>query len=165
MPQAKVINERKIRISTGASFIAWKYGETEIELLEGVRDDSLLLKKECVRFTDMAQRRTDTTDIREKIRLKESYPEPESILHYDVNVVEEHRQIAKGKAVIEASLYYSILYMPVSDAASKEDQDGKGNAVGGAPVYVRRKNRFYSVSETAGYKDDETAGSIIKFVY
>ena len=118
VPQAKVINERKIRISTGASFIAWKYGETEIELLEGVRDDSLLLKKECVRFTDMAQRRTDTTDIHEKIRLKESYPEPESILHYDVNVVEEHRQIAKGKAVIEASLYYSILYMPVSDRKS-----------------------------------------------
>lgn len=163
VPQAKVINERKIRISTGASFRAWKYGETEIELLEGVRDDSLLLKKECVRFTDMAQRRTDTTDIREKIRLKESYPEPESILHYDVNVVEEHRQIAKGKAVIEASLYYSILYMPVSDAASKEDQDGKGNDVGGAPVYVRGKTDFTQFLRLPDIKDDETAGSIIKF--
>ena len=111
----------------------------------------------------MAQRRTDTTDIREKIRLKESYPEPESILHYDVNVVEEHRQIAKGKAVIEASLYYSILYMPVSDAASKEDQDGKGNAVGGAPVYVRGKTDFTQFLRLPDIKDDETAGSIIKF--
>lgn len=163
VPQAKVINERKIRISTGASFGAWKYGETEIELLEGVRDDSLLLKKERVRFTDMAQRRTDTTDIREKIRLKESYPEPESILRYDMNVVEEHRQIAKGKAVIEASLYYSILYMPVSDTASEEDRDEKGDAPHAAPVYVRGKTDFTQFLRLPDIKDDETAGSIVKF--
>lgn len=163
VPQAKVINERKIRISTGASFGAWKYGETEIELLEGVRDDSLLLKKERVRFTDMAQRRTDTTDIREKIRLKESYPEPESILRYDMNVVEDRRQIAKGKAVIEASLYYSILYMPVSDAASGEDRDEKGDPQAVPPVYVRGKTDFTQFLRLPDIKDDETAGSIVKF--
>ena len=70
IPEAKVINERKIRISAGAAFSAWEYGDTEMELLEGVRDDSLLLKKDRVNFTDMAQRRTDTTGIRERIRLK-----------------------------------------------------------------------------------------------
>ncbi len=160
MPEAKVINERKIRISTGASFNAWEYGDTEMELLEGVRDDSLLLKKERVRFTDMAQRRTDTTDIREKIRLKESYPEPKSILRQEMNVVENHRQISKGKAVVEASLYYSILYMPESSEALDAD-DGASDAA--VPVYVRGKVDFTQFLRLPDVKDDETAGSIVKF--
>ena len=159
MPEAKVINERKIRISTGASFNAWEYGDTEMELLEGVRDGSLLLKKERVRFTDMAQRRTDTTDIRERIRLKESYPEPKSILCHEMNVVENHRQISKGKAVVEASLYYSILYMPESTAAASSDS-ATDEAV---PVYVRGKVDFTQFLRLPDVKDDETAGSIVKF--
>lgn len=160
MPEAKVINERKIRISTGASFNAWEYGDTEMELLEGVRDDSLLLKKERVRFTDMAQRRTDTTDIRERIRLKESYPEPKSILRHEMNVVENHRQISKGKAVVEASLYYSILYMPEASAAQGADDSASDAAV---PVYVRGKVDFTQFLRLPDVKDDETAGSIVKF--
>ncbi len=158
-PEAKVINERKIRISVGAAFGAWEYGETEMELLEGVRDDSLLLKKERVRFTDMAQRRTDTTDIHEKIRIKESYPEPKSILRHEMNVVENHRQISKGKAVVEASLYYSILYMPEASAASSADPT-TDEAV---PVYVRGKVDFTQFLRLPDVKDDETAGSIVKF--
>lgn len=154
MPEAKVINERKIRISAGAAFSAWEYGDTEIELLEGVRDDSLLLKKDRVHFTDMAQRRTDTTGIRERIRLKESYPEPESILRYEMNVVEDHHQISKGKAIVEASLYYSILYMPESG----DQQENKA-----APVYVRGKIDFTQFLRLPDIKDDEIKGSIVKF--
>ncbi len=159
MPEAKVINERKIRISTGASFNVWEYGDTEMELLEGVRDESLLLKKERVCFTDMAQRRTDTTDIHERIRLKESYPEPKTILRHEMNVVENHRQISKGKAVVEASLYYSILYMPEPSAVVSADPT-TDEAV---PVYVRGKVDFTQFLRLPDVKDDEAAGSIVKF--
>lgn len=157
--EAKVINERKIRITAGASFKAWEYGETEMELLEGARDDSLLLKKERVRFTDMAQRRADTTDIRERIRLKDNYPEPKTILRYEMNVVEDHRQISKGKAVIDASLYYGILYMPKEPAAP----DGSEASEGAAPVYVRGKADFTQFLRLPDVKDDEAAGSIVNF--
>lgn len=157
IPEAKVINERKIRISAGAAFSAWEYGDTEMELLEGVRDDSLLLKKDRVNFTDMAQRRTDTTGIRERIRLKDSYPEPESILCYEMNVVEDHHQISKGKAIVEASLYYSILYMPESGGKQEDNVD---KAV---PVYVRGKIDFTQFLRLADVKDDEVKGSIVKF--
>jgi hypothetical protein len=150
--QSKVINERKIRISAGASFTVHEYGENEIELLEGVRDDSLLLKKDTIRFTDMAQQRTDTTDIKEKIRIKDSLPAPERILRYDVNAVENHRQLSRGKAVVEGSLYYSILYLPETE----EDTDT-------LPVYMRGKSEFTQFLRLPEMNDEETAGSIVKF--
>lgn len=149
---SKVINERKIRVSAEASFSVREYGDIEIELLEGVRDESLLLKKEKIRFTDMAQRKTDTTDIREKIRLKDSAPVPRRILRYDTDVVENHRQISKGKAVIEASVYYSILYAP--------EADGEGEAL---PVFMRGRTEFTQFLRLPEISDEEIAGSIVNF--
>lgn len=149
---SRVINERKIRVSAHASFTLREYGDTEIELLEGVRDESLLLKKEKIRFTDMAQRRTDTAEIREKIRLKDSAPVPRRILRYDTDIVENHRQISKGKAVIEASVYYSILYAPEADGETEV-----------LPVFMRGKTEFTQFLRLPEVSDDEIAGSIVNF--
>lgn len=149
---SRVINERKIRVSAQASFTIREYGDTEIELLEGVRDESLLLKKEKIRFTDMAQRRTDTAEIREKIRLKDSAPVPRRILRYDTDIVENHRQISKGKAVIEASVYYSILYAP--------EADGETEAL---PVFMRGKTEFTQFLRLPEVSDEDIAGSIVNF--
>ena len=61
--KARVINERKIRISVELRCSVKKYSEEEAEFLEGVRDSELNLRKETIYFTDIAQRRRDTTDI------------------------------------------------------------------------------------------------------
>lgn len=165
---SKVINERKIRVSAGASFQVKEYGESEIEFLEGVRDESLLLKKEKIRFTDMAQRRTDTIDIHEKIRMKDSQLRPSRILKYDVNVVETHRQIAKGKAVIEANAYYSILYVPeTEDKDAGGDMQGRNagdsGQTGEMPVFFRGKTEFTQFIRLPDTSAEDAAGSIVSF--
>ncbi|MGN1350615.1 MAG: SPOCS domain-containing protein [Anaerovoracaceae bacterium] len=150
--QSRVINERKIRIAATMEFTLRDYGETEIELLEGVRDESLLLRKETLFFTDLAQRRTDTTNVREKIRLKDSYPAPEQILRSEVNVVEHHHQIARGKAVITGNLYFSILYLPETEAETEP-----------LPVYYRGRTDFTQFIRLGEMDDSEIAGSTVHF--
>ena len=149
---SRVINERKIRIAAAAEFTLRDYGDTEIELLEGVRDDSLLLRKETLSFTDLAQRRTDTVDVREKIRLKDSYPVPEQILRSEVSVAEHHHQIARGKAVITGNLYYSILYLPEAEAGAEP-----------LPVFYRGKTEFTQFIRLNEMEDSEIAGSTVRF--
>ena len=150
---AKVINERKIRVRAEIRCTVKKYIEEETEFLEGVRDGELNLKKETIRFTDIAQRRTDTTDVSGEVIFKDNMPELEKILSYDVNVVELRRQIGKGKAVIDACAYYSILYMPKAGSTLAE-----GEAEGCAdsseiPVFYRGKlefTQFIKLPDTSG---------------
>lgn len=140
--KAKVINERKIRIQAEIRCTIKKYMEEETEFLEGVRDGELNLRKETICFTDIAQRRTDTTDVSGEVVFKENMPELERILNYDVNVVEGRRQIGKGKAVIDACAYYSILYIPKVGGASEEgDAEGSSDETP-IPVFYRGKLEF-----------------------
>ncbi len=140
--KAKVINERKIRIRAEIRCTVKKYMEEETEFLEGVRDGELCLRKETIRFTDIAQRRTDTTDVSGEVAFKENMPELERVLNYDVNVVESRRQIGKGKAVIDACAYYSILYIPKAGSVSAEgESEGCSDDVP-VPVFYRGKLEF-----------------------
>lgn len=160
--ESRVINERKVRITAGAVFEVKEFSDREIELLEGVRNDDLLLKKEKVCFTDLALRRTEIIDIEESIRLKDSLPAPGRILKYDVNVVENHRQMAKGKAVVEAAVYYSILYLPET-AESEESAARNTEGESTIPVFFRGKTEFTHFIRLPELKDMETAGSAVNF--
>ncbi len=148
-----VINERKIRVNASVVFHISDYGDTEIELLEGVADDSLLLKKEKIRFTDMAYRKSDTAELSEKIILRDNYPEPASILKYDVNIVENHRQISKGKVILEASLYYSILYIP------EKEEDAEGML----PIFYRGKTDFTQFIRVPDLSAGEITGLVVNY--
>ncbi len=147
---AKVINERKIRIRAEIRCTVKKYVQEETEFLEGVRDSELSLKKETIHFTDIAQRRTDTMDVSGEVVFRENMPKPEKILHYDISVAEVRRQIGKGKAVIDACAFYSILYFPEAqpaekgDPAQEEKQDGdkKTDENGILPVFYRGRLEF-----------------------
>lgn len=140
--KARVINERKIRISAELRCTIRKYCDEETEFLEGVRDGELNLRKETIRFTDIAQRRRDTMDISGEVVFKENMPEPGQILNYDVNIVESRRQIGRGKAVIDAGAYYSILYMPKTGGASSKDPEESGEDDERIPVFCRGKIDF-----------------------
>ena len=145
---AKVINERKIRVRAEIRCNAKKYVQEETEFLEGVKDSELSLRKETIRFTDIAQRRTDTMDVSGEVLFKENMPEAEKILHYDIDVMEVRRQIGKGKAVIDACAYYSILYFPKQEereAVNTADSEGERETESGSgfiPVFYRGKLEF-----------------------
>ena len=140
--KSKVINERKIRIQAEVRCTVKKYIEEETEFLEGVRDGELNLRKETICFTDIAQRRTDTTDVSGEVIFKENMPELDRILNYDVNVVEGRRQVGKGKAVIDACAYYSILYIPKAGAVSEEGETEGCSEDTPIPVFYRGKLEF-----------------------
>lgn len=150
---SRVINERKIRISVTMDFKISDYGEKEIELLEGVTDDSLLLRKEKISFTDMAYRKNDSVEISEKIKLRENQPEPVSVLKYEVNAVENHRQISKGKIILEGSLYYTIMYIPA---------DAEEN-VSCIPVLHRGKTDFTQFIRLPDLSASEISGLTVNY--
>ena len=150
---SRVVNERKIRINASVNFNIADYGDREIELLEGVKDDALLLRKEKISFTDMAYRKTDTAEIDEKILVRDNQPEPAAILRYDINAVENHRQISKGKIIIEGSLYYSILYVPVVE-------EENSNSI---PVYYRGKTDFTQFFRLPDLSAGEITGLVVNY--
>ena len=150
---SRVVNERKIRINASVNFNIADYGDREIELLEGVKDDALLLRKEKISFTDMAYRKTDTAEIDEKILVRDNQPEPVAILRYDINAVENHRQISKGKIIIEGSLYYSILYVPAVE-------EEKSNSI---PVYYRGKTDFTQFFRLPDLSAGEITGLVVNY--
>ncbi len=150
---SRVVNERKIRINASVNFNIADYGDREIELLEGVKDDALLLRKEKISFTDMAYRKTDTADIDEKIVVRDNLSDPAAILRYDINAVENHRQISKGKIIIEGSLYYSILYVPV-------EEEEKTTSI---PVYYRGKTDFTQFFRLPDLSAGEITGLVVNY--
>ena len=150
---SRVINERKIRVSAAVQFKVLDYGDKEIELLEGVKDDSLLLRKEKIKFTDMAFRKSDGTEISEKIVVRDNLPEPATILKHSVNAVENHRQISKGKIIIEGSLYYSILYVPVSEEENPST----------IPTFCRGKTDFTQFFRLPDLSAGEITGLVVNY--
>jgi hypothetical protein len=73
------------------------------------KEELQVLHKE-MEFTDIALRKTETVEISEEIPLKEGLPEIDKILCYNVNLVENHKQIGNEKAMINAMAYINLLY-------------------------------------------------------
>ena len=106
-----IINERKFRVKAAVVFGIKEYSNVDVEVFEGVRDEEVQMLKEKINLTDVAMRKTEPIEIKEDIILKENSPEIQKILAYDVNVVENHKQITKEKAVINASVYCNVMYL------------------------------------------------------
>ena len=145
---AKVINERKIRVRAEIRCTAKKIC-TGGDGISGRRQRQRTQpEKRDDQVTDIAQRRTDTMDVSGEVLFKENMPEAEKILHYDIDVMEVRRQIGKGKAVIDACAYYSILYFPKQEereAVNTADSEGERETESGSgfiPVFYRGKLEF-----------------------
>lgn len=125
-----IINERKVRIKAVVALGMKEYGSLDVDLFEGVKGEEVQMLKERIRATDVAMRKTQPVEIKEDLLLKDSMPEIERILKYNVNVVENHKQVAKDKAVINASLYCNVMYL----GASPNSDISKANEMGDLPV-------------------------------
>ncbi|HML37073.1 MAG TPA: DUF3794 domain-containing protein [Bacillota bacterium] len=164
-----VINERKFRVSATVVFGIKEYGSVDVEVFEGVRDEEVQMLKEKINLTDVAARKTEPMEIKEDLVLKENMPEIRKILTYDANVVENHKQITKEKAVINASVYCNILYLGAEenpDAMKAEDVAAPESEPVLVPVFYQGKTEFTQFIRLDGdYNPSEQnpAGSKVNF--
>lgn len=123
-----VINERKFRVKAVVVFKIKEYESVEAELFQGLKNDDIQLLKKKVKYTDVAERKKESLEIKEELKLKDGMPEIAKVLRYDVNVVENQKQISKDKAVINASVYYNVMYL-------SDEMEAK-------PVFFQDKSEF-----------------------
>lgn len=106
-----IINERKVKVKATITMNAKEYADVEVEIFEGIKGEDVQMLKEKVMLTDVAFRKTEDLEVREELKIKEAMPSIGKILKYDVNVIENHKQIVKEKAVVNGTLYCNILYL------------------------------------------------------
>ena len=104
-----VVNERKFRAKIELKLCVREYANVEMQVFHGIKDEKLQLLKEKIQITHVSERKSDVIRIEEILPLKESQPKPERILKYDLNIVENHKQVSK--AVINATVYCNVLYL------------------------------------------------------
>ena len=162
-----IINERKFRVKAAVVFGIKEYSSVDVEVFEGVRDEEVQMLKEKINLTDVAMRKTEPIEIKEDLMLKENLPEILKILAYDVNVVENHKQITKEKAVINASVYCNVMYLGAegnTDTVKAEDAETVLEEA--VPVLFQGKTEFTQFIRLDGdYNPSEQnpAGSKVNF--
>ncbi|MEL7654381.1 MAG: SPOCS domain-containing protein [Bacillota bacterium] len=164
-----VVNERKFRIRAAAVFGIREYGNVDIEVFEGLRDEEVQMLKEKISLTDVAARKTETIEVKDDLMLKENSPEILKILSYDVNIVENHKQVTKEKAVINASVYCNVMYLGAdgnADISKAEETDEASGTEMVIPVLYQGKTEFTQFIRLDGdynVNDQNPAGSKVSF--
>ena len=162
-----VVNERKFKVKATVALGLREYSNMDIEIFEGIRDEEVQMLKEKIQLTDVALRKTETAEIKEDLMLKDTMPEIQKILKYDVNVVENHKQITKEKAVINASVYCNIMYLG-TDAATEinKSEIEDNNNEGAIPVLYQGKTeftQFIRLDNDNSHVSQNPAGSKVNF--
>ncbi|MGI6747078.1 MAG: SPOCS domain-containing protein [Anaerovoracaceae bacterium] len=164
-----IINERKFRARATALISIKEYNNVDIEVFEGLRNEEVQMLKENIKFTDVAFRKMDSIEVKEELVLKENMPEIYKILKYDANIVENHKQITKEKAVINASVYFNILYLGAEENTDVAKAENSGAAFKDeilVPVLYQGKTEFTQFIRMDGEddsNDQNPAGSKVNF--
>ena len=162
-----VVNERKFRVRAAVAFGIKEYSSVDVEVFEGLRDEEIQMLKEKINLTDVAARKTEPMEIKDDFMLKENMPEILKVLSYDVNVVENHKQITKEKAVINASVYCNVMYLGAEgspDAAKADVETSTEEEI--VPVLYQGKTEFTQFIRLDGDynpNDQNPAGSKVGF--
>ncbi|MBQ8589495.1 MAG: LysM peptidoglycan-binding domain-containing protein [Firmicutes bacterium] len=127
-----IVNERKLRVKAVVVMEGRRYRKRELELFQGLKGDEVQLLQEKLVITDVARRKTELLELEEDLVLPEGMPEVGKILRCDVNLVENHKQISREKAVISGAAYYNIMYLPLEEDAEAD----------GEPVLYQAKGEF-----------------------
>lgn len=163
-----IVNERKFRVRTAVVFGIKEYGSVDVEVFEGVRDEEVQMLKEKISLTDVSMRKTEPFEIKDDLTLKDNMPEILKILKYDVNVVENHKQVTKEKAVVNASVYCNVMYLGAegsTEAVKAEDAEPTPEEEA-VPVLYQGKTEFTQFIRLDGdynSSDQNPAGSKINF--
>lgn len=116
------INERKFKIKATVILFSKEYQDMQVNIFEGIKDEEVQMLKEKINVTNVAIKVTEDIEVREELTIKDSQPFIGKILKYDVNLIENHKQILKEKAVINGSLYCNILYLGCPDEVHPEPE-------------------------------------------
>ena len=150
-----VINERKFRAKITVLLTMTEYADMEMEFFEGIRGEEVQLLKEKIKITDILYKKCDTVDIHEELPIKEATFDAARILKYDINIVENHKQLTPEKAVINASIYCNVMYL--KDVGGEDEEVEKAMI----PALFQGKTeftQFIPLSDTEGQ-----AGSRLSF--
>jgi LysM repeat protein len=158
-----VVNERKIRVRASLLFGVKEYGSVDVDVFEGLKDEELQMRKEKIGLTEVAARKTESIDVQENFTLEDRMPEILQILKYDVSVVENHKQLTKEKAVINASVYCNVMSL-----GTEKDGDAEADSAAGevTPVFYQGKTEFTQFIRLDGDGipgDSHPAGSKVGF--
>ncbi|QIB68127.1 DUF3794 domain-containing protein [Aminipila butyrica] len=155
-----VINERKFRAKLTVRLTMREYANVEMQVFQGIRGEKLQLLKEKIQMTHVSERKTDVMEINETLALKDSQPKPERILKYDIDIVENHKQVTEDKAVVNATIYCNVLYL-----GSVSDTDGEAGE--GATVTRLSPQLFQGKTEFTQFIPiaNPAEGSKISFHY
>ena len=104
-----VVNERKFRIKASVRVTARQYKDLKADVFEGIIDEDLQMLKEEAEISSIALRKKDSLSVKEDIFPKDDI-RPGAILKQDLYAVENYRQAAGDKVVINGSVYVSLLY-------------------------------------------------------
>ena len=139
-----IVNERKFRVKTAVVFGVREYSNVDVEVFEGVKDEEVQMLKEKINLTDVAVRKREPVEIKEDLALKDTMPEILKILKHQVSVVENHKQITKEKAVINASVYCNVMYLGAEIKADpmKAEENGVNLEEEAIPVLYQGKTEF-----------------------
>ena len=107
------INERKFRVKATIKVCPREYKTKDLRLFRGIEDPQVECLEDRVSMTDVAFRRTETMEFSDDFKLKDGMPDIEKILGYQVTVAENHKQISREKAVINASVICNAIYQGV----------------------------------------------------
>ena len=123
-----VINERKFRVKAVIAAAGREYRSRRMELFQGLRTDDVQMLKENITVTDVILRKSERLELEEDLVLPDALPEIGSVLRCDVNLVENHKQISREKAVISGTAYCNIMYLPKEEGGRTDDGRNIGAA-------------------------------------
>lgn len=135
-----VINERKFKIKATAVIDLKEYRALNLELFEGLRDEEVQMLSETIHLTDVAMRKTESMEISEELPMKDGSGPVGKILCYDVNVVENHKQITAEKAVINGTVYVNAMYL--MEGAAEFDPEEGVETLAAEPMLFQGKAEF-----------------------
>lgn len=144
-----VVNERKFRTKITLKLLLKEYTEKTLNLFENLKGDQIELKKEKIHLTHIALRKTEDMEISEQFSTKDGDSIPVKLLKYDINVVENHKQVTSDKMVINGTMMCNILYM------ARTEKEGE---IKEAPEFLQNKVDFTqfilleNIEKTAGCK-------------
>lgn len=114
-----IVNERKFRVKVTLEFTGQLFCEREFQFFEGLKDESLEMKKDSASMTCLELTKKDEVSIDETFKGKDTALQPEYILKQDFTITENYRQVTTEKVVINGFIFCSLLYS--AQAADGED--------------------------------------------
>jgi len=117
-----VINERKFRVKVALRITAREYAESRIDVFEGIQGENIQTLREPVEITNAALRTKDILTLHEDLELKEGTIFPQTILKQDITIVENYRQAAAEKVVVNGTVHVNLFY-----TGQMQGEEGSGS--------------------------------------